>query len=100
MANGTIFGKQLLIQASVKQFSIAIPLLLNRLKMVMGSYEHMPPIHRMKIISDFNQRILQFDHSERFLADWGLQLDESLIEINARVLPAQKLRFGDDIQRL
>jgi len=61
----------------------------------MGEHTRMAPDRRIDRLRVFNDRLQKSAGSVDMLKSWNLQLDSALVEIPARVLPPEKIIFGN-----
>lgn len=54
------------------------------------------PERRIRRLEDFNQRLLSHPTLQRQFETWNMLVDSKLFEVSGRILPAEKLIFGDD----
>lgn len=64
----------------------------------MDPYTRMNPPARIRKLLDFNKRLNSCDESVNFLREWQTKLDERLVELPGRVLPSQKMLWGNGAQ--
>ncbi|KAH8412373.1 hypothetical protein KR009_001599 [Drosophila setifemur] len=67
-----------------------------RLMKVMSEHTRLTPDRRIERLRVFNQRLKQSKESMNVLKAWHIELDPALVEIPARVLPAEKIVFGNN----
>ncbi|XP_011303319.1 protein aubergine-like [Fopius arisanus] len=56
------------------------------------------PQRRIERLMDFNLRLLRSPTLQRQFENWNMLLDSKLFEVSGRVLPPQKLIFGNDCE--
>jgi len=61
----------------------------------MSEHTRMAPDRRIDRLRVFNDRLQKSAGSVDMLKSWNLQLDSALVEIPARVLPPEKIIFGN-----
>lgn len=67
-----------------------------RLMASVATHTRLNPRARIGKLMNFNQRLHRTDKIVKELSEWNLQLDNKLLDIPARVLPKEQLRFGRD----
>ncbi|KAL6425964.1 hypothetical protein ACFW04_008931 [Cataglyphis niger] len=65
-----------------------------RLMASVATHTRLNPKARIGKLMNFNQRLHRTDKIVKELSEWNLQLDNKLLDIPARVLPNEQLRFG------
>ncbi|XP_050457731.1 piwi-like protein Siwi [Cataglyphis hispanica] len=65
-----------------------------RLMASVATHTRLSPRARIGKLMNFNQRLHRTDKIVKELSEWNLQLDNKLLDIPARVLPNEQLRFG------
>ncbi|KAM8717614.1 hypothetical protein ACLKA7_004331 [Drosophila subpalustris] len=66
-----------------------------RLMKAMSEHTRMTPDRRIDRLRVFNQRLQGSAGSQELFQSWNMRLDQTLVEIPARVLPPQKILFGN-----
>ncbi|SPP81698.1 protein aubergine [Drosophila guanche] len=66
-----------------------------QLMKAMSEYTRLTPDRRIERLRVLNQRLLSSKESMDVLKSWNIQLDTALVEIPARVLPPEKIVFGN-----
>lgn len=67
-----------------------------RLMSSVATHTRLNPRARIGKLINFNQRLHRTDKIVKELSEWNLQLDNKLLDIPARILPSEQLRFGGD----
>jgi len=62
----------------------------------MSEHTRLTPDRRIERLRIFNQRLKSSKESTETLKSWNVELDSALVEIPARVLPAEKIVFGNN----
>lgn len=68
-----------------------------RLMSSLATHTRLNPNSRIEKLMHFNQRLLNTNNIVQELSEWNLQLDNKLLDIPARVLASEQLRFGGDV---
>ncbi|TDG47295.1 hypothetical protein AWZ03_006288 [Drosophila navojoa] len=66
-----------------------------QLMKAMGEHTRLTPNRRIDRLRVFNQRLQESKQSVEVLKSWNIELDKSLVEIPGRVLPSEKIVFGN-----
>lgn len=61
----------------------------------MGDHTRLNPDRRIDRLRTFNKRLQDTPSSMEVLALWNMQLDSNLVEVPGRVLPPEKIYFGN-----
>lgn len=61
----------------------------------MGEHTRLTPNRRIDRLRVFNQRLQESKLSVEVMNSWHIKLDKSLVEIPGRVLPPEKIVFGN-----
>lgn len=61
----------------------------------MSEHTRLTPNHRIERLRNFNSRLQNSRESMDVLALWNMQLDKHLVEIPGRILPPEKIVFGN-----
>ncbi|XP_043950297.2 protein aubergine [Drosophila biarmipes] len=67
-----------------------------RLMKAMSEHTRLTPDRRIERLRMFNQRLKSSEESTETLKSWNVELDSALVEIPARVLPPEKIVFGNN----
>ncbi|EDV58944.1 protein aubergine [Drosophila erecta] len=67
-----------------------------RLMKAMSEHTRLTPDRRIERLRMFNRRLKSSKESTETLKSWNIELDSALVEIPARVLPAEKILFGNN----
>ncbi|XP_070067653.1 protein aubergine isoform X2 [Drosophila takahashii] len=67
-----------------------------RLMKAMSEHTRLTPDRRIERLRVFNQRLKSAKESMETLKSWNVELDSALVEIPARVLPPEKIVFGNN----
>lgn len=59
-----------------------------------AQYTRIGPHARVDRLQRYNQRLNTNEASVRILKDWNLQLDNKLVQVPGRELPAEAIFFG------
>ncbi|XP_033172824.1 protein aubergine [Drosophila mauritiana] len=68
-----------------------------RMLRAMNEHTRSPPDRRIERLRMFNNRLKSCAQSVETLKSWNIELDTALVEIPARVLPPEKIVFGNKI---
>ncbi|KAH8298095.1 hypothetical protein KR018_006591 [Drosophila ironensis] len=66
-----------------------------RLMKAMSEHTRLTPERRIERLRVFNQRLNQSKESTDVMKSWNIELDRNLVEIPARVLPPERIVFGN-----
>nr|XP_017099031.2 LOW QUALITY PROTEIN: protein aubergine [Drosophila bipectinata] len=66
-----------------------------RLMKAMSEHTRLTPDRRIERLRAFNQRLKQSKESTEVMRSWNIELDSALVEIPARILPPERIVFGD-----
>ncbi|XP_065358505.1 protein aubergine [Calliphora vicina] len=66
-----------------------------KLMRAMGDYTRLNPDRRMERLRTFNDRLHSSKASMEVFSLWNMKLDTSLVEIPGRILPPEKIVFGN-----
>ncbi|KAH8333113.1 hypothetical protein KR074_006155, partial [Drosophila pseudoananassae] len=66
-----------------------------RLMKAMSEHTRLTPDRRIERLRMFNQRLKQSKESMEVMRSWSIELDSSLVEIPARILPPERIVFGE-----
>uniref|UniRef100_A0A1I8PZG7 Uncharacterized protein n=2 Tax=Stomoxys calcitrans TaxID=35570 RepID=A0A1I8PZG7_STOCA len=66
-----------------------------KLMRAMGEHTRLNPNRRIERLRAFNTRLQNSSESMDVLALWNMQLDRHLVEIPGRILPSEKIVFGN-----
>lgn len=61
----------------------------------MSEHTRLTPDRRIERLRVFNQRLKQSKESTDVMRSWNIELDSALVEIPARILPPERIVFGD-----
>jgi len=61
----------------------------------MSEHTRLNPDRRIERLRMFNKRLKSCKQSVETLKSWNIELDSALVEIPARVLPPEKILFGN-----
>lgn len=61
----------------------------------MSEHTQLPPDRRIERLRVFNRRLQTSEQSMNVLKSWDIELDKALVEIPGRVLPPEKIIFGN-----
>lgn len=61
----------------------------------MGDYTRLNPDRRIERLRTFNKRLHSSKASMEVFSLWNMKLDTNLVEIPGRILPRQKIVFGN-----
>lgn len=67
-----------------------------RLMSSLATHTRLGPSSRIEKLMSFNTRLLNTNNIVQEFSEWNLQLDNKLLDIPARVLAPEPLRFGRD----
>ncbi|KAH8261810.1 hypothetical protein KR038_009042, partial [Drosophila bunnanda] len=67
-----------------------------RLMKAMSEYTRLTPDRRIERLRTFNQRLKSSKSSMELMKSWHIELDTTLVEIPARVLPPQNIVLGNN----
>ena len=70
----------------------------NNLMRALAIYTRVSPTERIKKLNAFNRRLQSEQEVLREIRDWKLQLDNQLVTLQGRVLPADTIFFKDDVK--
>jgi aubergine-like protein len=65
-----------------------------RLMRAMADHTRLPPRGRAERLLKFNQRLQESKDSSEMMAQHNLALDRQLVRIGGRMLPQEKMLFG------
>lgn len=70
----------------------------NNFKLMSALAQHtrVSPADRIRKLMKFNERLHRVQNVVNELTSWNLTLDKKLVEIPARVLPADKIIYGNE----
>ncbi|XP_068150422.1 LOW QUALITY PROTEIN: protein aubergine-like [Drosophila tropicalis] len=71
-----------------------------RLMKAMSEHTRLAPDRRIERLRAFNSRLKSSAHSMEVLKSWNIDLGVALVEIPARVLPSEKIIFGNQMKFL
>nr|QID20004.1 aubergine [Drosophila buzzatii] len=66
-----------------------------QLMKAMGEHTRLTPNRRIDRLRVFNKRLQESKKSIEVMKSWNIELDKSLVEIPGRVLPSEKIVFGN-----
>lgn len=66
-----------------------------RVKTALKPYSQMPPSVRRDRLIDFNRRIQRSDENAKIREEFGLEVEQSLVQIDAHCIGGQTLLFKD-----
>lgn len=61
----------------------------------MGEHTRLNPDRRIERLRTFNQRLYSSQASMEVLSLWNMKLDTNLVEVPGRILPPEKIVFGN-----
>lgn len=61
----------------------------------MSQFTRLNPERRIERLRTFNSRLKSSKESMSLMKSWQIELDSNLVEVPARVLPAQQILFGN-----
>lgn len=71
---------------------------LFRLMRAMGEYTKINPDMRIKKLIAFNRRLQEQKESSDVFREWGMELDECLVELPGRELRNEMIVFGGGVK--
>lgn len=67
-----------------------------RLMQAVSQHTRVNPDGRIQRLLDFNRRLIGTEASTNALREWGLDIERQLVDVPARILPPEKILFGEN----
>lgn len=61
----------------------------------MDEHTRMGPTERIKKLLEFNKRLRTCQVGAKTLSDWNMEIDDKLVEVDARILPKESIMWGE-----